>query len=291
MIIVKLQGGLGNQMFQYAAGRQLSILHNAPLLLDLTFLKTQDPRITRRDFELDVFNIHAGIAAEKELKGFLHKSRFRRILEQRLAFPVKYQVINEKGFRFQPDFFNYPDNIYLNGYWQSEKYFLPASDKILQELTLKNPLNETNKLLESRIASCNAVSVHIRRGDYVSNAHNLSYHGVCPLSYYYEAISLLYSKETGLRLFVFTDDPAWAKQEFKPGMDFEIVSANKGKDSYYDMYLMSRCRHNIIANSSFSWWGAYLNRNPNKKVFAPRQWFASAEHDTADLVPDSWMKL
>jgi hypothetical protein len=292
MIIVKLMGGLGNQMFQYAAGRCLSHLHKTELKLDLAFLNADSQnKYTQRNYGLNVFNIDAGLANELDLKPFLplEKGKITRTLQRKLPILYFKVVANESGHSFHKEFYSYPKHVYLNGFWQSEKYFEPVKDFILKEFTLKEKLSPENEELAGKIRNSNSVSLHIRRGDYVDNKEARDFHGSCSLEYYKEALNYLKNKSTGTSLFVFSDDVAWAKDNLKVDVPVHFVDMNN--PGYIDMHLMSICKHNIIANSSFSWWAAWLNQNPDKTVIAPKKWFANPNTQTPDIYPDNWVKI
>jgi hypothetical protein len=292
MIVVKLMGGLGNQMFQYAAGRCLSYLHKTELKLDLAFLNTDSQnKYTQRHYTLNVFNINAGLANELDLKPFLplEKNKITRALQRKLPILYFTIVVNESGHTFHKEFYSYPKNVYLNGFWQSEKYFEPVKDVLIKEFTLKEQLNKENKELENKISAANSVSLHIRRGDYVTSKETLAFHGTCSLDYYKDAINHLKNKAGNIDLFVFSDDINWVKENLKTDVPIHFVDLNN--PSHIDLHLMSACKHNIIANSSFSWWGAWLNQNPDKTVIAPLKWFAHEGQATPDIYPHTWIRL
>ena len=293
MIVVKLLGGLGNQMFQYAIGRVLSLKLNTDLKFDHDFFQGKDDEIsTKRSFELHVFNIDFKKATDYDIKLFTGKSRLQKKIEHEVPFFKKYHLVIEKSHEFNATILDTKNNSYLNGYWQSEKYFKSIRSILLKDFILKNPINTVNALNVLKCQNKNSVSIHIRRGDYVSNSSNLLYHGICSLQYYYDAIHYLKGKiNEDIKLFVFTDDMVWVNENFKPEYNFEIINDNKGIDSFYDMYLMSICHHNIIANSSFSWWGAWLNTHPNKIVIAPKNWFETKDINSEDVIPENWVKL
>lgn len=293
MIVVKLYGGLGNQMFQYAIGRHLSLIHNTVLKYDDGFFQfNNDTTSTRREFELNVFNTNITKANDQELNRYLNKSRLRKRLERFLPFLETHHIIHEKFHPFDPDVLLAKNNTYLNGYWQSEKYFTACRAELLKEFTLKQPPVGISKAIEERCKKNNAVAIHIRRGDYVSRASNTEYHGLCSMEYYYQAIQLIVSKmQTPPELIVFSDDVPWVKENFKPGMTFYCAEENKGQQSVYDLYFMSLCRHNVVANSSFSWWGAWLNTHDDKIVVAPKQWYATDKIDSSQIAPETWIRI
>lgn len=181
------------------------------------------------------------------------------------------------------------------GYFQSEKYFIDYSQRIRQSFTFKNKPDELNSEMLNRIKETESISLHIRRGDYVSNLTANSEHGLCSIDYYKKAVEYIKSKteSRGNRcFFLFSDDPIWVKENMMfLGDEMVVVDFNTGEKSYEDMRLMSMCKHNIIANSSFSWWAAWLNNNPDKIVIAPDKWFVVDYYDTCDLYPDNFIKI
>lgn len=291
MIIVKLTGGLANQMFQYACGRFLSLKNNDELKLDLSFYQKDLPSVTKRDFELDVFNIKAQVATGAEIKKMAIQNIFVNKVLRRLPFLcfLNKKLVIENSFNFHPEVLEKKGDLYLDGYWQSEKYFKQVENIIRQDFTLKdNLMSLLDKNLLDRIKSINSVAIHVRRGDYVKNQAINQVHGTCPLGYYKKGIELIASKVVNPEFFVFSDDIVWCKENIKINFPIHFVEGNK---SYEDLILMSKCKHNIIANSSFSWWAAWLNLNPQKIVIAPNRWFADKKIDTRDLIPESWLKI
>jgi hypothetical protein len=197
----------------------------------------------------------------------------------------------EPHFHYWPAINHVPQDCYLAGYWQSEKYFQTHASLVRADLTFKPPLTDRNAELAEQIARVNAVSLHIRRGDYAGNHRMLSKHGVCPLSYYQEAIQYIAGRVSAPYYFVFSDDMDWVRANLNISHPFCCVAHNRDRESYNDMRLMSLCRHNIIANSSFSWWGAWLNPSTTKIVIAPKRWFNAYPADTGDLFPEGWVTL
>ena len=295
MIIVKLQGGLGNQMFQYAIGRQLSIINNTYLKLDLSFLNDKTPRanFTIRNYELDAFNLACSFPEYIEIKHFYQNNLISKI-KRRLG---SLKQVKEKGLKFNPNILELKGNIYLSGYWQSEKYFEAIRSNLLSEFSLKNSLqdklesDESLQQIKELINTTNSVSVHFRRGDYVSDSVTNQFHGTCLMNYYQDAIRRIADQIPNPHFFLFSDDPEWVvSNRIIDDFPTTVVTA---PNMHLDMYLMSLCKHNIIANSSFSWWGAWLNPNPEKMVIAPKRWFAKDELNlqTQDLIPQNWIRL
>jgi len=294
MIVVRLIGGLGNQMFQYAAAKGLAEMKKVPLKLDITdFLTHYD----LRKFELDKFNISSEVALEEDMLPYKCNSSsyifnlYLRALKKIKG--VKYQM--EPHFHYWDGIKRLPKSSYLEGYWQSEKYFSSIENIIREEFTLKEGLSEGRKSLLMEIKNSASVSIHVRRGDYVSNPEANKVHGVCSVTYYKDACSYIMQKVKNPRFFVFSDDLKYVKNAgiFSHLNNVRFVEAlgdNKNND-VEEMFLMSSCAHNIIANSSYSWWGAWLNRAPDKIVIAPKIWFADSTINTKDIIPKGWIKL
>jgi len=283
-IIVKLQGGLGNQMFQYSIGRSIANDTNSGLILDLSFLnKKGDLGYTLRDYELDVFGIDA---VKQQKQRYFGHSIFSRINTK--ISRIRY--VGEKSFRYDPAIFSLKGNLYLDGFWQTEKYFQQNEELIRQHLSFKAEPDDDNRRLAHLIENMPAVSLHIRRGDYV-NGDVPTYHNLCTLDYYHMAIKRILTVEKNPTFFIFSDDICWTKQNLNLKFPHHFVENNTRNNHYWDMYLMSLCKHNIIANSSFSWWGAWLNKSKQKLVIAPQKWFNDPKIDTSDIVPSKWIRI
>jgi hypothetical protein len=296
MIITQLNGGLGNQMFQYVLGRVLALKHNTDLHFDLSlFIKHQSHLTTKRQYELNPFNLPVKIATPDLVEKFRQSHTFKALINRYLSLNLNLssdKYINESGQKFQPEILKLPDNIYLSGYWQTEKYFIDYRDQIIKDFSKrKSPVSLKNKQIKSGIENCHSVSVHIRRGDYITNKSAKAYHGTCSISYYQKAMKLIEKTVKNPKYYIFSDDPEWTKNNIKPEHQAIYISHNKGIDCHEDMRLMSRCKHNIIANSSFSWWGAWLNQNVKKIVIAPQQWFLNKSVNQKDIIPKKWIKI
>ncbi len=181
--------------------------------------------------------------------------------------------------------------MYLQGYWQSEKYFKDIEKIIRDDFTFSEEPDYQNKQMADTIKCCEAVSLHVRRGDYVSNPVTTEYHGICSEDYYRRAVREVERYCKNPQFFVFSDDPSWAKENLETGYPTTIIDFNGSEKDYEDLRLMSLCQHHIIANSSFSWWGAWLSWNPQKIVIAPKKWFNRPEINTQDLIPESWIRI
>ena len=288
MIIVKLIGGLGNQMFQYATARRLAFKHDTALILDLSSFETYK----LHNYALNHFNINAQIAIPKQLglcRSDSRLSRLRRIFLRSNSHDSNY--IKEKNFNFDREILELSDNVYLDGYWQSEKYFKDIENIIKKEFRLEYELDEKNREMADYISNCESVSIHVRRGDYVTNSVINAFHGTCDMDYYLRCISLLKNKIKDPHFFIFSDDPEWVKINLNIDFPTIFITHNGPEKNYEDLKLMSLCKHNIIANSSFSWWGAWLNDNPQKIVIGPLNWFRDNKINTRDLMPEYWNRL
>lgn len=261
MKTVKIKGGLGNQMFQYAYGRNLE-LSGRKIAFDISFFHGANAKTDAlRKFALDAYKLQTAAVFSPRP----HRLRDLFIKLKRKA-----------GFEAEE-------------YFQNEKYYKEIADKLKQEFILKDALSDSAQIYLAQIVASNSVSVHVRRGDYVSDEKTKNYHGVCGMEYYNKAVALIKEKIASPVFFVSSDDIDWARKNFAGG-EFVFVSAPAIKD-YEEMYLMSKCKHNIVANSSFSWWGAWLNDNPDKIVVAPEKWFNDKKANNKDIVPAGWIKL
>ncbi len=291
MIIVHLSGGLGNQMFQYAFGRANTKCLGALLALELSDKTLQ----IHNGFELGrIFNIHAKMATQADLQAVLGVQRYSIIRNSIKGLGLRNillsRYVEEPHFHFAPQMLDIADNRYVYGYWQSEKYFREIVTTIRSDFSFKQPLANQNTEIAEKISHINSVSLHVRRNDYAKNPKINATHGLCSLEYYRESIRYVVERVKQPQFFVFSDDIAWVKNNLKIDFPCQFVDHNQGTESYNDMRLMSMCKHHIIANSSFSWWGAWLNPNMQKIVVAPKKWFAH-EADTRDLIPEKWVLL
>lgn len=293
MIIVKLMGGLGNQMFQYALGRRLAYKHRTSLKLDLSWFETQ----TLRSYQLDTLKISATVASLNEVEKLKRakwaglKGRVNQAIQRRLPYYRKRVVVEQAPF-FDPQIVKYISrNAYLTGYWQSEKYFTSIAPLLREELKLKEQLSVDSQVWAEKISRVNSVSLHVRRGDYVDNSHTSKFHGTCSLTYYADAIDNLRHSFPKMTTFVFSDDMNWARHNLGNHSLVEFVELNNINRDQEELMLMSLCDHHIIANSSYSWWGAWLGNCPGKIVVAPQKWFNDTTLETKDLIPETWIRL
>ena len=285
MIISHINGGLGNQMFQYAAGKTLAQLNNTPLKLDVS----EFDKNKLRSFDLFAFETNILFATKEEINDLVPSHTFEKALQY--VSPLKKRTYyREKSFSFDDKVLRLGKNVYLKGYFQSEKYFLPEKNTIHHDFRFKSTLISHLFELASQLRNQDSVSIHVRRGDFSTNPEIAHYHGTLQKDYYNSAIETIRSKITNPVFYFFSDDINWVNENLSVKNAMSI-SGHLTKNHFQDLYLMTQCRHNIIANSSFSWWGAWLNNNPDKIVIAPKKWFNNGPKDTQDIIPNSWQKI
>ena len=292
MVISNIIGGLGNQMFQYAAGRALSLVRGDTFKLDISSFANYG---LHHGFELEkVFNCPVELSREAEVRGVLgwqYAPAIRGILSR-----PSMAVFRRAGFVVEPNValgqavHGMHRDCYLLGYWQSEKYFKDIFDQVRADFSFRMPLKGLNVKLADQIYQLNSVSLHVRRGDYVNDVGTNAVHGLCSLDYYRESIGHIASRVQQPHFFIFSDDIDWVKANLSLDFPHYYIGHNKGAESYNDMQLMSFCKNHIVANSSFSWWGAWLSRNASGIVIAPRRWY-TYETKPLDLIPESWIVL
>lgn len=278
MIVSNLNGGLGNQMFQFAIGYKMSKLLNTELVLDISALKTD----TLRHFALKPFGISNKVF-EKQPEDL---SVLSRIV---LKVPKHWKIVREqKEFQFDESILKAKGNIKLYGYWQCPNYFNDIRPMLLNVFSVNQPTEEF-KALQNKLTNINSASIHVRRGDYVTIESTNKIHGTCSMDYYQRAMQLMKEKVgEDVQFFVFSDDIEWCKKEFSQYKNTTIMNSISDCE---DMLLMSSCKNNIIANSSYSWWGAWLNNNKNKIVIAPKQWMNDTSKNTEGILPDDWYRI
>lgn len=257
MIVTKLQGGLGNQLFQWAVSKSLSVKYNTEYYFDLSYFNTPSTGLVSKwNLEIDKLNI--------DFKSY----QFEKVNLNLVIDDFNYREIDNNSF--------------LDGYWQSEKYFIEIENLIRDELKVSPDIH--NYIINKYpVINDNTVSLHIRRGDYL----NLQdYHPTQTVDYYNDAYDMI--NDSSINVVVLSNDINWCKENIK----FNHTSYIESETNIVDLYIMSLCKHNIIANSSFSWWGAWLNKNIDKKVIAPVNWFGEKSNlYTGDIIPKNWIKL
>jgi len=279
MIAVQISGGLGNQFFQYATAKQLALTHNTQVLLDISLYKTYKlHKYSLGHFQIPQFFFNSPSKVKKIWNLVFNKNKL---------YP--YTLCLETA-PFDPCVLNYPDNTYMSGYWGSEKYFKNIKNVLLEEFKLKEELPEEDKYFAEQIENTNAVCLHVRRGNFVTNPQTFATHGTCEITYYQDAVQYMYENLNNPVFFVFSNDISWAKEN----LSFIHPVIFKGGDesrNYIDFHLMRSCKHFIIANSTFSWWAAWTSvQSSNKQVVAPKKWFANPAL-LAEPMPSEWIIL
>jgi hypothetical protein len=274
VVVAHIIGGLGNQMFQYATARRLAYKRKAPLKLDIAELELD----TLRTYSLNHLSISAQFATPDECKELARRKPFYRkktfIRERRPTYESRIK------FKVPP--------VYLKGYWGSAKYFDDIAPLIRAEFEVSTPPSVENAAMLSEIGNAsNPVAVHVRRGDYVGN----TFHYSQPMEYYKEATARIRKVAEDARFYIFSDDPDWVKDNLKLPHEVVYVNHNNSDAHYEDLRLMRMCRHFIIANSTFSWWGAWLGDGNGKIVYAPSKWFNDPTVDISDLIPQGWIQI
>lgn len=291
MIGVRLMGGLGNQMFQYAAARRMALVRKTNVVMDLVFYENTNSSDTPREYELNNFtNINPEFMSKNkrpsEIPYLGIKGKLRKFGD---ALCRKYWIYyREPSHDYDINLDFLPNNTYINGYWQSDKYFKDIRDTLLNDFTFNGKLSAKQKQIFEKAQAVNSVSVHVRRGDYVTNPDANKIHGTKNIDYYDRAVDLIAKKYGDIEIFVISDDLGWCKNNLKFKYPTTYVDVNR--TGYEDMWLMSLCKHNIIANSSFSWWAAWLNKNSEKTVVAPKVWFNDMA-EGKDRIPTEWLRV
>jgi Glycosyl transferase family 11 len=291
MIIARLNGGLGNQMFQFSAARALALRTGATLKLDTSSFAHDQ----LREYDLGPYALSATVqlASRTELEQCEQKKpRGLALIGKSLGLGVAaIPAVREAHFHYDPALVRAKAPAYVIGYWQCERYFADQAVQIRRDFTPREPLEPENAAIANVIGKSTAVSLHVRRGDYASDAKTQAIHGVCGLDYYARAMAVIEAQIPNPHYIVFSDEPDWTRANLTSAHSMTFVAANPPERGYRDMQLMSLCRHHIIANSSFSWWGAWLNPRADKIVVAPTRWFAGRDKDYSDLVPSGWLKV
>jgi hypothetical protein len=292
MIVIRLKGGLGNQMFQYAFGRYLSLKNNDILKLDISFLEKPAHGYTQRKYELGVFNIDEKFARKEETPFVVRNN----CLISKFLLKFFKKNLHMTGVNYCPEeslprILKTKGNLYLDGYWQNHYFPDAIRSRLIKEFSLKNRkefLKGKNRKVIKEIKSSSSVSVHIRRTDYISIKNNRQAFSCCDKAYYQRAMKKIKEVIKRPKFFFFSDDTAWVKKSIE-AKDAVYIDWNK-ETPCYDMVLMSNCQNHIIANSTFSWWGAWLNSKANKNVVVPRLWNKKDESKNK-IIPSRWLKI
>jgi hypothetical protein len=290
MIVVRLKGGLGNQMFQYALGRALQHRRGDELRLDVTYLLGDSvfKWAVPREYDLDVFQIQPAFACIPRLL-----RRAPRRFRKGEAVPKRQTFVEEKEFGFQPGILDLTaPNLYLDGYWQSESYFAEIQDQIRGAFQFRAPLSPAGREMAQRIASVNSVCVNVRRGDYITSESTRNALGFVGEDYYRRGIDWIKANVQDPWLVVNSDDMPWCRERLK--FDLPTIYLDEtyaGWKFGEQLQLMTMCKHFLIPNSTFAWWAAWLARYDRKLVAAPRKWFCNSSISSKDLIPPSWVTL
>jgi len=284
-LYVRLMGGLGNQLFQYAAARSRADELGVELVLDGRYVAY---KVQHTGLAIDHFAIRAGSLSTSEGRKFSEvKLRVARLLKKCVR-PV-FGAYWESRFNFDQDVGGVPSGSMLCGFWQSERY-ITDFQKIRSDLALNAPFSPAAAAVLADIDGCQSVALHVRRGDYLKDQKTMERYGLCSIDYYQAAIAHILAQVESAIFFVFSDDPAWVKEHLSVGEGCTFVSC-KEIAPQEDLILMSLCKHQIIANSTFSWWGAWLNKNCDKIVVAPTPWFDDQTIAAQDLIPHTWHQI
>lgn len=282
-ITTHISGGLGNQLFQYAAGRALSLRRDVDLYLDISSFTVSG---NLRSYMLNHYLIKA---SNLKKKNWLYQ-KVVDILRSKFGISTEGKVYAEKLNTFDPHVLELGDGAYLLGHWQSQKYFSDYTATIKEDLTLQTPLSQGSLVILRQIKKYTSVAVHVRRGDYVTNPVAQQVLGTQTPSYYESAAKYIKRKLKNVHFYVFSDDPIWASQNILTGHK-STTYLPTSQEPYEDLELMRACDHFIIANSSFSWWGASLGSKHGSIVIAPKKWFASKKYSAKDLIPKHWIQI
>ncbi|MFD0750765.1 alpha-1,2-fucosyltransferase [Mucilaginibacter calamicampi] len=290
MVIVKLISGLGNQLFQYAFGRKMALINNVPLKLDTSFYETQH----LRGYVLDRFKIKAEVATKHDIEEVLKLNHLVSKLERYFTGTNKYYYKERKVWSYDASLLSLKkERIYLDGYWQNYKYYNDLDGSILSELTIADEAEPFNYSVYSTILQDEgSVSIHIRRGDYAIDEEANKMMGLLPLGYYDSAVAYINANVPNANFYIFSDDLNWAADNLKIDRPVTFVDVANGRKDYVELNMMSKCNHNIIANSTFSWWGAFINKNPGKIVIGPKNWVATPDVNAQiELLLPEWIKI
>lgn len=291
---VQLIGGLGNQMFQYSIGTIIQLETKTKVKYDIDFFKInlETEGFKKRRLDLDVFDVQIDVLSRQERNYFLGSGKLIALKRLIQGQPVFF---NESELGFKKDWSVISHNTYYLGYFQKFQFY-KGYEKTLMQTFRFNTKKVSQKALElsNRFCEENAVSLHIRKGDYVNDDITKSVFFNLDIDYYNSAIDQLSKFHKNLKFYIFSDDIKWVVENFTlKGFNYEIVELNNPENPWEDMFLMTKCKHNIIANSTFSWWGAFLNPNPQKLIFAPKNWYydTTKNQQAMQIYPNSWILI
>lgn len=282
MIVNRITGGLGNQLFEYAFGHYLARKHDTEHVLDISAFDED----MLREYALDRFNISARVARRGELRRLL-RNRGMRGLFGRLVGRRPLSQVKETTYGFRPEYMLAGAHTYLDGYWQSEKHFPGMIEELRREFQPVADLSDETLAVARQMTGSESACIHVRRTDYLQ----VWYTTVCSQAYYERSVDYLLSRYQGLRLFVFSDDIAWCRDALRFPCPTTFVGHNDCSMAHEDLWLMCQCRHHIVANSTLSWWGARLGIDETGETLAPNPWLSHPDVDSSHVVPPSWLKI
>ncbi|MBN2576798.1 MAG: alpha-1,2-fucosyltransferase [Deltaproteobacteria bacterium] len=298
MIVVKLQGGLGNQMFQYALGRELQRRNENELCLDLTWLLDRYPRsgVVFRNYELDIFAVRPRLTLLSHVARrfslplvLMYGSQALREVKTKVGL---MQYLAEAEMQSPLDVLEARGKLYLDGYWQSPKYFEGSEAILRREFKVRRPLSPAAEQIATRMAATDSICVNVRRTDYVTLPASIEMHGFVGKEYYDRGIALITSQLRNPHVFVTSDDIEWCRDNLRFDCPTTVLGHEyKGDRIGQDLALMSCCKHFVIANSSFGWWSAWLSPNPEKIVVCPKDWFRKPLVGNPDMILPGWIRL
>lgn len=290
-VFVILTGGLGNQLFQYALGRYISLSTGGELVIDNTFFVSPPRGLTPREYGLDQFRIAARFMTVRERQTlFSYRNRGLRFVRKFIDLPGPVNYYREPVGRLMLGVRQAQGNVLLDGFWQSELYFEGVEEALRKDLTPSAGLKGNIAELRHRIRSLNSVSLHVRRGDYVDSRTSAS-RGNCNLEYYQRAVQIMKDRLEDPHFFLFSDDPQWVSNNLKLDASSTLVAHHTPVSAVSDLCLMAACKHHIIANSTFSWWGAWLNPAHHKLVIRPAVWMETQPNMNSTVCPPSWIAI
>lgn len=297
MIIVRLRGGLGNQLFQAATGLAIAKRCKKELKFDLSWFRAYR---YEHIYSLPRFALNPQKATDLEIRrtgrialpvplGSRLYYKYHDHIKKRSEAPFQTQpIVRERGVPFDAEVPTLHHDFVLDGFWQSEKYFIEQSQAIYDSFRLLEKPDSANEEFLHEVTERESVAIHVRRGDFFSNPEINKIHGVCDTGYFQRAVQAISERVKDPFFYFFSDDPNWVEQNLL--RDRSVVVRHNKKD-FEDLRLISSCKHQIISNSSFSWWGAWLNRKQDKTVIAPRSWYNPGYFDDRDILPTSWIKV
>jgi hypothetical protein len=291
MLFVKIHYGLGNQLFQYALARSLSLKKGTAFSLDLTFFDEFSNDEHPRVYQLNHFNLEAPAASPEQLSPYLHppllKKKWRSVTSRVLPY-YKRKVVYEAKLDFDEHIWEVEDNSFLFGFWQDERYFSAIGDTLRKDLTFKTGPAPRDKEYLREIGRTESVCLHIRRGDFLTDPFIVNVMGMCDMDYYHTAVDRIAQRVAAPVFYIFSDDPQWVRDNFRIDHPMIVVDHNSQLEAFQDLRLMSACKHHVISNSTFSWWGAWLSAYEEKIVFVPRVWRAKGPNM---FTPKGWNPL